>query len=130
MAFQIVRGWPSAGALDDALVPATAGGVAAGDVVMLDSNGKAVKADLASGSTNAVYFAIDTDSLGGKIVALKSGFIVETDSLEAGTYNVNDVVTAKAGKFAPISTGEKPVAKVLSYDAATGMAKLAWIAID
>ena len=135
MSYQIVKGWPAAGALDQILTPAVAGAVVPGMIVSLDASGNAIAADYASDGSNAgdmAFFCIDNDTMTGGVVTLKSGMIIECDAAcyVAGVYTPNQPVTAVGGKFAALSGTEKVVAKVISFDAGTGMLRLAWCAVD
>lgn len=132
MSYQVVKGWPSEGALDEVLVPATGVTIAPGSLASLDNAGKAVVADFYADATDRLtYFAIDNDPLNGGLVGLKAGMIIECDAdhYEAGTYTPNQAVTAKAGQFAAITTAEKQVARVISFDAVTGKMRLVWTAL-
>jgi hypothetical protein len=139
MAYQIVKGWPSAGSLDEKLTPAAGQTIVAGNVIMLDSSGNAVKAELSAATHKTCYLVIDTDPFTGAITALTGPFIVEMDTtdLVSGSYAVNDVLTcltANAGKLVEAtldgSTGAPSaqiVAKVLKVDATAGKVRLIWL---
>jgi len=130
--YKITRGWPADGALDDVLVPAVAGSISGGDIVMLDGNSEAVAADYALAGTNANVqsaFAIDVGNIDGKITALMGEFVVETSNLDpAGTFAVNSAVTAVAGQFSDnydtATQSPKIIGTVMAYDAGTGIAKI------
>jgi hypothetical protein len=134
MAYQIVRGWPSAGALDEPLKAADGVEVVPGSIATLDSTGKAIPAVYAADGSNAgdlAFFVIDNDALANSLVGLKSGMIIECDAdhYVAGAYEVNQPLTATDGKFAPVTASEKEVAKVRSFDATTGQMRVIWTAI-
>lgn len=136
MAYQIVKGWPSEGALDEILTPAAGlemnkGG---GQLVALEADGKVVLATFDPSGADAdrlAYFAIDSDSINGNVTALKSGFIVECDAdhYVAGAYTPNQKVTATDGKFAPVTGTEKVVGIVSKFDAANGKMRVVWTAV-
>lgn len=135
MAYQIVRGWPAAGALDEPLKAADGVEVNPGSVATLDATGKAIPADYAADGSNAgdlAFFVIDNDALANTLVGLKSGIIIECDAdhYVAGAYEVHQPLTAVAGKFSPVTDTEKVVAKVRSFDATTGQMRLIWVAND
>ena len=135
MAYQIVRGWPSAGALDEPLVAADGVVIEKGSVATLDAAGNAIVADYASDGSNAgdlAFFVIDNDALAKTLVGIKAGMIIECDSdhYVAGAYAVNQPLTATGGKFGPVSNDEKVVGKVRSFDSVTGQMRFVWVATD
>jgi hypothetical protein len=132
MAYEIVKGWPSAGSLDEKLTPAAGQVIAAGDVVMLDASGNAVLATLAAAGTKTCYLVIDTDNFTGAITALTGPFIAEMDTadLVAGSYAVNDLLTCLAaapGKLVEVAAGEQTIAKITKVDATAGKIRLIWL---
>lgn len=135
MAYQIVRGWPSAGSLDEPLKVADGVEIVKGSVATLDAAGLAIVADYADDGSNAgdlAFFVIDNDALAKTLVGLKSGMIIECDAdhYVAGAYTVNQPITAVGGKFAPVVGSEKVVGKVRSFNAVTGQMRLVWVATD
>jgi len=135
MAYQIVRGWPSAGSLDEPLVAADGVVVEKGSVATLDAAGLAIVADYDALGVNAgdlAFFVIDNDALAKTLVGLKSGMIIEcnADHYVASAYTVNQPLTATEGKFAPVTNLEKVVGKVRSFDAVTGQMRFVWVATD
>lgn len=134
MSYQVVKGWPSDGALDETLAPAPGAEIAGGSIVTLDASGDAVAADYAADGSNAgnlAFFVIDTDPFKGNILALKGQCIIECDAdhYVADTYNIHDAVTAVGGKFAPVTASEKVVGRVINMDSATGKMRLVWSAL-
>ena len=134
MSYQIVRGWPSAGALDEPMKAAAGQEVVGGSIVSLDANGEAVVATFAgdgSDADNLAFFCIDTDPLAGSLVGLTGCLIIECDSEHfdvSGVYAPNVGLTATGGKFAVAAAGQKVVGRVRSYDAANQKMRLVWAA--
>ena len=132
MAYNIVKGWPSEGALDLAVVLATGQTLGEGDLAMMDA-GKATAADYttAAAATDKVPgFIIGVDSMSGNRTMLMGAFIAEVDDAHyaADTYAAGDILTAKAGKFAKLTvTGEHVVGKVLTYNATTKKMRVLWV---
>ena len=54
--------------------------------------------------------------------------VIEVDNAHyaADTYAANDALTAKDGKFAKASAGEKVLGRVLQYDATSGLMRVMW----
>lgn len=134
MSYQIVRGWPSAGALDEPMKAAAGQEVVGGSIVSLDANGEAVVATFAadgSDAGNLAFFCIDTDPLAGSLVGLTGDLIIECDVAhfdEAGAYAPNVGLTAVDGKFAVAAGTQKVVGTVRSYDATNQKLRLVWAA--
>lgn len=132
MAYDIVKGWPSEGALDFTVALNTGQTIGEGVIAMLDG-GKASAANYttAAAVTDKVPgFIIGVDSQSGNRTMLMGAFIVEVDDAHyaADTYAAGDVLTAKAGKFAkPTVTGEHVVGKVLTYNATTKKMRILWV---
>lgn len=130
--YKIIRGWPSDGALDAVLDPATAGSLSGGDIAMTDASGDLVTADFALDGTNANVqpaFVIDVDNINDKVTGLMGEFIVETSNLDAsGTFDVNNEVTAVSGQFSDnydtATQSPRVIGTVLAYDAGTGVATI------
>ena len=134
MSYQIVKGWPSPGALDEILAPAAGQELAGGQIVALEADGTVGAATFAADGSDAerlAYFLIDGDTVKGNVVGLKGGCIIECDSehYEAGSYAPNDKVTAIGGKFAPVSGSEKVVGIVSKFDAVSGKMRVVWTAV-
>jgi hypothetical protein len=142
MAYQILKGWPSEGAIDMSIALDT-------DVVLPEGTGGAIEATGGKGilgnydedGTDAgllPFFCIGVDNVTGKVLGLMSNCMIEVDSdhYEAGSYAPGVAVTLKGGKFDIINvvvgatTGASDyrpvVGRVLSYDAASGKLVIAW----
>lgn len=134
MSYDIVKGWPAPGALDVNLSPASGNVFVGGEVASLNSSGAAELASYATDGSNAgeqAFFVIGVDNLNGGITALKSGMIIEVDAdhYAAAAYAANDALSATDGKFVAVSGTAKEVARVLSYNAVTGILRVVWTAV-
>lgn len=130
--YQVVKGWPCEGALDETLIPATGVTIAPGSVACLDATGNAIVATSVEMAADAIsYFVIDNDNLKGGLVGLKGQCIIECDAdhYVAGAYAVGDNLTADGGKFAVAGVGAKVLGRVLNFNAVTGKMRLVWTAI-
>lgn len=125
MGYQVRKGWPSDGAIDEQVTAATGQTVTDGMFVTIAA-GKASVGSYAAAEAAAdpLYgFVIGKEDLKGYFVALMSPAIIELDSAcyAAGTYTANQALTIKDGKLAPTTeVKEKVVAKVISFDATSG----------
>lgn len=133
--YKVIKGWPSNGALDLNLTPASGVTITAGQAACIDNTGKLIAGTYnANGSDIAdiPVFCIDTDPMGGGVVALLTGFVLEVDSdhYDSDSYTALQSVTISAGKFTAITNAERAVAKVLSFNATTGKMVLAWFGIE
>ena len=132
MAYDIVKGWPSEGALDFTVALNTGQTVGEGVIAMMDG-GKASVADYDAGaapSDKVPGFVIGVDAQTGNRTMLMGAFIVEVDEnhYAAGSYAAGDVLTAKDGKFAPLTVaGELIVGKILTYNATTKKMRILWV---
>lgn len=129
MSYDIVKGWPSVGALDERLTPAVGVEIKGGQVVELAADGTCAPASV--GATPGILaFTIDNDTITGGFLGLMNKCIIECDAdhYAAGSYSASEAVTAVDGKFSKITTDEAPVARVISFDAVTGKMRLLWTA--
>ena len=130
--YNIVKGWPSEGALDYTVQPNTGQAVNEGVIAFMDG-GKASVANytLAAAATDKVPgFIIGVDTLSGNRTMLMGSFVVEVDAshYNADTYNAGDLLTAKTGKFAKLTgVNESVVGKILNYNAATKKMRILWV---
>lgn len=132
--YNIRRGWPSNGALDEVFEPAPGQVVTDGMVVTL-TGGKASPAtfDAAAAPTDPpAAFVIGVDPLSGRRTGLLSACVIELDAAhyETGVYVANDLLTAKAGKFAKAAAGEKILARVLAFDPTSNRMRVLWHAAN
>lgn len=134
--YNIIKGWPSDGALDFTAAPKVGVALAEGKVAMLGKGADANLAVLGNFTTaaattdNVAGFVIGVDTMSGNITALMGQFILEVDAAHyaAGSYAAGDVLTATAGKFSKATaTGENPVGKILTYNATSGKMTILWI---
>lgn len=142
--YQIVKGWPSEGAIDEIFVPATAGAPAEGFVGRVKTDGKAETATYLSNGTDAglqSFFVIDVDTVKDNVTGLMSKCLIEVDAdhYAAASYAAGDALTAAAGKFAKVTevaatydegaidvaaTATKTVGRVVNVDATTGKMRI------
>lgn len=133
MAFQVVKGWPSYGAIDEMLVPDTDVDLTGETrIAMINTSGKAVLGDYdstGSDSTLMAAFCIDVDKVTDKVVGLMSRAIIEVDAdhYASASYSVGDVLTAIGGKFSAPAGSEPVIAKVISINATTGIMRVLWL---
>lgn len=133
MAYDIVKGWPSEGALDFTVALNTGQTIGEGAVAMLDG-GKASAANYntaAAAGDKVAGFIIGVDTQSGNRTMLMGSFILEVDDehYAADTYAAGDILTAKAGKLAKCTgTGEAVLGKVLNYNGTTKKMRVLWVA--
>jgi hypothetical protein len=128
MAYQVVKGWPSEGAIDELFSDASGVDCALGSVAAIDADGNITPADYNVDGSDAglkPVFIIDKDTITDKKLGLMHKILVEVDAehYEAGTYEGSQAITATGGKFDVIAdTGDsRPVVGVVrSFDATTG----------
>lgn len=134
--YNIIKGWPSNGALDFTAAPKVGVALTEGTVAMLGKGSDANLAVLGNFTTaadvgdNVAGFVIGVDTMSGNVTALMGQFILEVDAdhYAAGTYAAGDVLTATAGVFSKATVlGENPVGKILTYNATTGKMTILWI---
>ena len=130
--YNIVKGWPSEGALDYTAQPNTGQAVNEGVIAFMDG-GKASVANYttaAAATDKTPGMVIGVDTLSGNRTILMGNFVVEVDDshYDANTYANGDILTAKAGKFSKVTgTGESVVGKILNYNAATKKMRILWV---
>ena len=132
MAYDIIKGWPSEGALDFTVALNTGQDVGEGIIAMMvDGKASAATYSTAAADTDAIPgFVIGVDSMSGNRTMLMGPFIVEVDSdhYAADTYAAGDLLTATDGKFSKVTgTGELIVGKVLTYNATTTKMRILWV---
>ena len=136
MAYDIVKSWPSQGAIDESLVPATETvefmKSLKGKVINLASTGKVGLATY-TGDTKTVgipFFCIDYGHPRKQVLGIKSPCVIQCDSdhYDSGSYAVGATVTANAGKFKVAGEGDGVVGKVLNFDAVSGKLRVLWTA--
>jgi hypothetical protein len=127
--YDIRKGWPSNGAIDEVLTAASGQDIKDGMIVTV-ANGQASTANFtaaASASDPMVAFVIGYEKVKGTYTGLMSQCIIEVDAdhYDAGSYAAGDALTAKNGKFAAAGSS-KVVGRVLKFDAASGLMRLMW----
>ena len=123
--YQIVKGWPSEGAIDLTFAKAAGSALVPGQIAELKTDGTVDTATAAAG--DIVFFCMDAmggeissgiSFAGGKVLCLGGSFVVECDGdhYAAATYAVGDSVTAASGKFAKVTDSEPVVGRVIAKD--------------
>lgn len=138
MAYQIVKGWPSLGAIDESIEAATGVTLTNGAVAAVNTDGEGILANFNVNGSDAgltAAFLIDNDSVReGFFTGLLSECVIEVDAdhYEAGTYTAMDTLSASGGKFEAIAaTGDdRPVlAKVLKAPGSDGLMRVLWLGV-
>ena len=110
--YNVRKGWPSNAAIDEVL-KADTGAVISDGMIVTVTDGKIKPASFPAA-------AQATDPM--------CACVIEVDNAHyaADTYAANDALTAKDGKFAKASAGEKVLGRVLQYDATSGLMRVMW----
>ncbi len=125
--FDVLRGWPKEGAIDETFPVYSPGGtpvaIPSGSVIYLRTDGTV---DLVSVGSNpaAVWLVVEgNDDYSGaylqKVVALRGNCVVQTSNFEAGSWAVSSMVSYTLGQFSLAASGEQVVGEVLKDDRAT-----------
>ncbi len=127
--YDIRKGWPSDGAIDEVL-KAESGQTIEDGMIVTVADGKASKANFtgaASANDPMVAFIIGYEQVKGTFTGIMSQCIIEVDAdhYDAGSYAPGDALTAKDGKFSAAGSS-KVVGRVLKFDAASGILRLMW----
>lgn len=131
--YQIVKGWPSNGALDENVKAATGQTILEGQIITKNSDGAAVVASLSAADKKTAYFVIGKETLTGSFTGLTGKFIVEVDAdhlaAAVSTYAIDQLLTATAGKFAALNgtTPEQAIARVVGKDTVNGKLRAIWL---
>lgn len=131
--YQIRKGWPSNGAIDEVLTPATGevlGETVKEGMVVTVVDRKAAPANFTAAAADSdpmCAFTIGIEHVRDTLTGLMSQCVIEVDAehYEAGTYAPGDALTAKNGKFAAAGSS-KVLGRVLSFDATSGLMRLMW----
>lgn len=133
--FDVVRGWPNGGAIDESFPVAAGVTVKEGELVVLDAAGAlthaAAVAVEASVTPDKYYLVIQgndqTDAqFVGKAVVIRGDLTIETEKFEVNAYAANDLVCVSLGvgtegHVAPRTVAtEQVIGVVEAYDAAAG----------
>ncbi len=127
MSYEIRKGWPSNGAIDEVLRAVDGTTLADGTVAILDAaTGKWKTAAVASGSVAA--FVIAKEDMRDTYTGLMSDAIIEVDAdhYTGTTFAAGDKLSADAdGKF--VAAGSNPViAQVINFDSVSKHMRLVW----
>ena len=106
--FQFVKGWPSAGAIDEVVETDVLTNFNVGTVGMIDATGKGAVGEYADDGSNAQlipFICLDTDKTRSTVTGLFGKCMVECSAnyLKADTYAAGDKLTAKGGKFEKVT---------------------------
>lgn len=129
--YQIIKGWPAAGALDLNLQPASGVTITPGLIGVISTGGKVAVAGYASDGSdagNVPVFCIGVESVTGNLTCLASNFVVKVDAscYTGSSFAPNASLTAVGGKFKAPAGTERIVGKVLAFDATTGELTVLW----
>lgn len=128
--FDVLRGWPREGALDETF-PVVAGVKhVAGTIVALDAAGNAVAAttgDAALSNSQPVWIVVEgADDYSGdfvrKVVCLRGNCLVRTTLFDGAIalYSINTLVSFNAGKFKVAVATNQIVGEVVTKNATNG----------
>lgn len=133
MSYEIRKGWPSNGALDEMIMPAEGETLADGSVAVLDSStGRWQNGTVTAGSSSdgPLYaFVIAREDARGTYTGLLSAAVIEVDEdhYEDATYTPNQPLGVNdEGFFRAAASGDAVVGKVLSYDSTSKHMRLFW----
>ena len=125
--YNVRKGWPSEGAIDEVLTAASGQTIEDGMIVSV-ANDQASVATFTSSLTGIPAFIIGKEAVKGTFTGLMSQCVIEVDSAHyvAGTYAAGDLLTATGGKFEVTTTAAAAIGKVLKFDATTGTLRVLW----
>lgn len=135
MSYEIRKGWPSNGALDEVLMAVDGVTLTDGTVAVLDTDtGKwktgTCAADSSANKAPLHAFVIAKEDIRHTYVGLMSDAIIEVDDEHyvGASYTPNDPLGVdESGKFKAATVGtDVVVGKVLAYDSATKHMRLFW----
>ncbi len=115
--YQIRKGWPSNGAIDEVFQADTGETLAEGMIVAVKQHKATVAATNAG--TASLAFVIGHEAQRNTWTGLLSQCVIECDAdhyKDTDTYAAGDYVTVTNGKFAK-GTSDNAVGRVLAYDA-------------
>ena len=129
MSYNIRKGWPCHGALDENLMPANTDAFKEGIIVALNADGKVEVADAVAVDGPMCGFNIGVEKVTGAVTTLLNDCIIDMDAEHyvAGTYNSNDALSASAGKFGPAGSN-KVLARVISFK--NGILRVKWFSAN
>lgn len=129
MSYNIRKGWPCHGALDENLMPANTDAFKEGIIVALNADGKVEVADSVAADGPMCGFNIGVEKVTGAVTTLLNDCIIDMDAEHhvAGTYNPNDALSASAGKFGPAGSN-KVLARVISFK--NGILRVKWFSAN
>jgi hypothetical protein len=128
--FDVLRGWPREGAIDEVFPVHLSGGspvsLPVGTVVVQQSDGTvdvATTGNLSSADPQVVWLVVEGNddysaTFVGKVNCIKGNAEVRLDpsNFNAGSYAVNTKLTFSAGKFQPATTNNQVIGYVIEDD--------------
>ena len=129
MSYNIRKGWPCDGALDETLMPADDAARKEGIIVSLTAEGKVQVADTVEADGPLCAFTIGVEKVTGAVTALMNDCIIDLDAdhYVAGSYKPNDGLTAATGKFGPAGSN-KVLARVIKFE--NGILRVKWFSAN
>lgn len=121
--YQIRKGWPAQAAIDEVFKAALGETLAEGMIVYVKDHEASV-----SDTTGVPCFVIGQEPARKTWTGLMSQCVIECDAEHyvPGTYAAGDYLVAEAGKFNAGGTKETGLARVLAYDAVSGVMRVLW----
>lgn len=131
--FDVLRGWPREGALDEAFIAKVTGGVAVslppGTVVKVQTNGtdvdKASSPDLSSENAAAVWVVVEgnddySGTFTGKVVCLRANAMFKLDpaNIAAGSYTPGAALSFDAGQWTVAAANDQVIGEVIEDNTA------------
>jgi len=130
--FDVLRGWPREGAIDETFGAKVSGGVpvqlAPGMVVEVQSDGSVDKAstpNLSSADAKATWVVVESnDDFSGrflaKVVCIRKNAVLRLDpaNLNTGTYTPGTKLTFAVGKWSVAAANDQIIAEVMKDDSA------------
>jgi len=132
--FDVLRGWPREGAIDDSFVihqtvAGTDDALPLGMVIKVGTDGQAVAATTPNRSTTnavATWVVVEgnadfSSQFVHKVVCLRANaeFKLDPSNFNAGTYTPGVALTFSAGKWQPAATNDQIIGEVLIDNTAT-----------
>lgn len=125
--FDVLRGWPKEGALDESFLAAA--NIVSGTVVKVSTDGltvvAATTADMTSGNPIPTWVVVEgTDDYSGtfvgKVVALRANAMLRLDpaNMAAGSYTPGALLSFSAGQFKVAVAGDQVIGEVIKDDSA------------
>lgn len=127
--FDVLRGWPREGAIDETFKAATAVELVPGSVVEVQSDGltvdKATTPNMTAANAKAPWVVVEgnddfSGTFTGKVVCIRANAMLRLDpaNLTAGTYTPGLGVSFNAGKFQVAVATNQIIGEVIKDDTA------------